>query len=382
MIRTLFLTHHPEQDASSRYRVYQYLPLLERNGFACEVRPFSTLRLFQMLRNEGSPPEKAVHALYCTARRALDLMQLGRYDLVVIHREVYPFFSPRAERIVFRWHKKVVFDLDDAVYVGHDRNALKYPWLYRFKYGGGLDDVFCKSQQVIVGSSVLADHVRQFNPEVVTVPTVVDLDRYPFTLPERFDDRPVTIGWYGSNSTSPYLHQILPALQQLAQKHSGRLRFRFIGDGKLALDLPNLEVLPFRLESEIDDLRSMDIGLMPLPDTEWTRAKCAFKAIQYMSLGIPTVVTPIGMAAVVVRHEETGLHATEPKDWFKQLSRLIADVALRQRLAVAGREEVAQKYSLQRWGEPFVETLRRLHATSTPARVLAVKTASVATGRH
>jgi glycosyltransferase involved in cell wall biosynthesis len=369
MIKVIFLTHHPVQDASSRYRIYQFIPLLEQRDFVCKVRPFSTQRLFEMLRNGGSPLEKAAHALYCSIRRAVDLLQLHKYDLVIIHREVYPFFAPHVERIAFRLHKKIVFDLDDAVYEGHDRKAQHYSLLYRFKYGNGLNEVFTKSALVIAGSSALAEHVRSFHCEVEIIPTVVDLDRYPFAMPQESAERTITIGWYGSNSTSPYLQKILPALKRIEETYRGRVRFRFFGDTKLILDLCELQILPFKLETEIEDLRSIDVGLMPLPDTVWTRAKCAFKAIQYMALGIPTVVSPIGMAAEVVRHNETGLHATTEEEWYEQISRLIDDIDLQQRLAIAGRAEVERCYSLQRWGAPFVEALLRVHATPLPVEI-------------
>jgi glycosyltransferase involved in cell wall biosynthesis len=356
-IKVLFFVPHPIQDAGSRYRIYQYLPILERNGFQCDVRPFSTLGLFEAIRNGGSLLTKISHTLFCTARRALEIGKVSNYDLIFIHREVYPFFAPRAEQMVLRRHRRIVFGLDDAVYVGHDRKALKYSWLYRFKYGPGRNEVFAGSNLVIAASSCLAEHVRKFTPRVAVIPTVIDLERYPFSHPSEIMDRRITIGWYGSNSTSPYLKPIVPALQRLANEHPGRLRFSFYGDQRLTLPLHEAEVYPFRLETEIEDLRSMDIGIMPLPDTEWTRAKAGFKAIQYMALGIPTVVTPLGMSTELVRNEENGLHAGTVDEWFAQLDRLVRDLELRQRLAVAGRKRIEEEYSLQRWGPKFVDCL-------------------------
>lgn len=360
-IKVLFLVPHPIQDAGSRYRIYQYLPTLERSGFRCDVRPFSTPELFGAIRNGGCLLAKILHTLFCTARRALDISRVKNYDLIFIHREVYPFFAPRAEQMVLRRHSKVVFALDDAVYVGHDRKALKYSWLYRFKYGPGLNEVFSGSELVIAASSLLAEHVRQFTSRVAVIPTVIDLERYPFSRPSEIVDRRITIGWYGSNSTSPYLQPIVPALRRLADEHPGRLRFSFYGDQRLALPLREAEVYPFRLETEVEDLRSMDIGIMPMPDTEWTRGKAGFKAIQYMALGIPAVVTPLGMSTELVRNEENGLHASSADEWFAQLDRLVRDLELRQRLAVAARKTIEEEYSLQRWGPEFVDCLWRVY---------------------
>jgi len=108
------------------------------------------------------------------------------------------------------------------------------------------------------------------------------------------------------------------------------------------------------LESEIEDLHSIDIGLMPLPDTEWTRGKCAFKAIQYMASGIPVVASPVGITPDLIQHGVNGLLASSSDDWFRELERLICDPELRGRIAVAGRKTVEQSYSLEKWAPRFV----------------------------
>ncbi len=210
---------------------------------------------------------------------------------------------------------------------------------------------------MIAGSSELASYANRYTNRISIVPTVVDLERFVFRVPRPRADGPITVGWYGSNSTSQYLHWIVPALERLAALHPGRVRFRFYGDPAISFALPDFQALPFSLDTEIQDLQAMDIGLMPLPDTAWTRAKCAFKAIQYMALGVPTVLTPIGMAGDLVQHEENGLHATTVDEWFQALDRLVVDFPLRQRLALAGRKTIKEQYSLQQWAPRFADLL-------------------------
>jgi glycosyltransferase involved in cell wall biosynthesis len=385
-IRVLFLVHHPVEDGSSRYRIYQFLPLLKQWGFECEVRPFSTPRLFKAIREGGSWLAKLLPTLSCTFRRAFDIRQAADFDLVVIHREAFPFFAPFAERMVLHRQPKVVFGLDDAIYVGHDHKMYKYSWLYKFKYGSGLNEVLERSQLVMAGSQTIAEHVLQYNPRVVVIPTVVDLDKYPYKLPEENADGVITVGWYGSDSTSPYLRHLLPGLLRLADANPGRVRFRFFGDHRLDIPLPSTEISPFRLETEIQDLQSIDIGIMPLPDTEWTRAKCAFKAIQYMALGIPAVVSPIGMSGDLVRNDFNGLHANDAEEWFSQLHRLVNDLQLRRRLATAGRRTIEDYYSLRKWGPYFADCLRAVHenrvASLSLARTLTTSISAAANEVH
>ncbi|MGZ9928063.1 glycosyltransferase, partial [Escherichia coli] len=61
------------------------------------------------------------------------------------------------------------------------------------------------------------------------------------------------------------------------------------------------------------------MGLMPLPETEWALGKCGFKAIQYMALGIPAVVSGIGANKVIVPNGQAGYLCTTQDDWYTAL---------------------------------------------------------------
>lgn len=360
MNRLLFLTPNPIESASERYRIHQFVPYLENAGFECKVRPFANRALFQAVQ-ASRMASQLFYAPFSSLRRAVDVYTLPRYDIVVIHREAFPFFCPAVERMVLRRHSKVVFSFDDAIYAGHrDTPNKKYPWIYKLKYGPGVNEVLAKSTHVIAGSRRLADHARQFNPQVSVIPTVVDAKRYAYRAAASAEC--FTIGWVGTRSTSPYLLDIAPVLRQLGGVFREKIRFRMYGDPQLQLSVPNYEALPFSLESEIEDLGRIDIGIMPLPDNEWTKGKCAFKAIQYMSLGIPTVSSPVGMASEVIKHNVNGLLASTPGEWFEALARLICDSQLRRRLAQEGRKTVEAHYSLGVWAPRFADLLHQILA--------------------
>jgi glycosyltransferase involved in cell wall biosynthesis len=364
-LRILFLVAHPIDDASARYRVHQFLPYLESEGHVCTVWSFSTPRLFRSLRSQGQWGAKMFETLRCSLRQVLRLADLSHFDLVVIHREAFPFFTPLLEKWVLLRHPKVIFSFDDAIYAGHnDVSTLNHPILYRLKYGRGVDEVVRGSLHVIAGNRILADYARQFNTRVSIVPTVVDCVQYP-CKPARTDrSLPITVGWVGSRSTAPYLAAIEPALRSLAQANRGKVRFRFFGCPEYKLDLPDFESLPFRLETEVSDLHSIDIGVMPLPDTEWTRGKCAFKAIQYMASGIAAIASPVGITTEIIHSEINGLLAESADDWFRQLTRLVNDQELRGRLAGNARRTIEDSYSLQVWGPQLALLLDRLTGTT------------------
>ena len=154
--------------------------------------------------------------------------------------------------------------------------------------------------------------------------------------------------------------------------HGDRVRFTIWGDGEYKTDVPNARVLAFSLAAEVEELGKVDIGVMPMPDTPWTRGKCALKAIQYMARGIPTVVSPIGMSADVVRNGVNGLWASNEEEWVSTLDLLIRDDTLRQRFSAAGRKTVEQEYSLQAWGPRLAELFDRI--LEEPRAVAAART--------
>ena len=137
------------------------------------------------------------------------------------------------------------------------------------------------------------------------------------------------IGWIGTHSTYPYLESIFPALQDLARSH--RFLLKIIGSGRDRIRVPGVSVqtLDWSLEREVEDFQSFDIGLYPIIDDGWSAAKSGFKAIQYMAVGIPYVVTPLGASAEIGEPGVTHFCASSRDEWCEALSRLLRDGELR-----------------------------------------------------
>ena len=370
MPKVLFLTAYPIEDASCRYRVHQFLPHLERAGYDCTISSFCSPELFGLLKQHGRMPEKCAGLLRSTVGRLALIRHLDSFDLVVIHREAFPFLAPHIEKWIFARHQKAIFSFDDAIYAGHaDVSSLSHPALYRWKHGRRYDEVIRHSSFVIAGNRILAEYARRFNSRVTVIPTVVDCAQYTVRAARRDLSRPLTIGWMGSGSTSPYLKIVEPALRRLAYTYPGEVQFRFFGDPSYSPDFPYANSSPFTLETELENLHSIDIGLMPLPDTEWTRGKCAFKAIQYMASGIPVVASPVGITCDLIQDGVNGLLAVSPEDWFTQIALMLGDPELRARLALAGRRTIEASYSLEKWAPEMVSIFDRLLEISPASRL-------------
>jgi glycosyltransferase involved in cell wall biosynthesis len=97
----------------------------------------------------------------------------------------------------------------------------------------------------------------------------------------------------------------------------------------------------------VEDLRPLDVGVMPLPEDRWSKGKCGMKALQYMGLAIPAVCSPVGVNSEIVRDGENGMLAATEGEWVEKLSLLLKDAALRERLGRAGRATVEARYSAE-----------------------------------
>lgn len=340
-LRALFILPHDVLAPSSRYRVYQYLPFLREHGVQPVVRPFVGPRFYRVLYRSGHIPQKTAFTLRSLLFRLFDLRWLRRSDLVFILREAAPIGPPWFERLAAASGVPLVYDFDDAIYLLNLSPANRI--VSRLKQPGKTAELVRLSRQVIAGNANLAAFAAPLNPRVSILPTPIDTDFYR-SKPAAASAGPVVLGWVGSHSNLPYLHALDPALQELARRRN--IRLRVVG-GEYPLPGVAVDSVPWSLERELQDLHAMDIGLMPMPDNEWTRGKCGFKALQYMGAGLPAVVSPVGVNRQIVRQGRNGFLAGTPEEWLEILLRLVDDASLRRSIGSEGRRTVEQSYSLR-----------------------------------
>ena len=275
-------------------------------------------------------------------RAAGQVRRAREFDAVYLHREASLVGPALLERLVHRCNARLLYDFDDAIWVRYVSPTNRH--LSYLKAPGKTRTLCRLAAAVTVGNARLAEYASRYNRAVTVIPSTVSLREYrprPFAPAAAV---PV-IGWTGSHSSAQYLRIVEEPLRALARRR--RFRFRVIGLDSYALDGVDVECRPWRAASEVEDLWPLDVGIMPLWDDQWSSGKCAMKAIQYMGIGIPAVVSPVGANATVVQHGVTGLHATTGAEWVEALDRLLGDEIHRSRLGQAGRERVAREFSAE-----------------------------------
>tara|TARA_Y100001972_G_scaffold119065_1_gene159904 strand:- start:1082 stop:2176 length:1095 start_codon:yes stop_codon:yes gene_type:complete len=358
-LKILILTPYPPNEApSQRFRFELFFKHLDKNQLTLESQPFISPQAWKALYAEKKTGSKFRSVINGFLRRAISLFKISKYDFIFIHRELTPVGPPIFEWIIAKvLKKKIIYDFDDAIWLpDQNRESTVWRWL---KWRSKVASICMWSWKVSVGNEYLADFARKYYENVVVIPTVVDTGMHfkgvrnqksEISLIAGQAGRPI-IGWTGSHSTLQYLNLILPSLHQLEQNTD--FEFRVIANKDPKLPLKNYSFIPWNKETEIEDLATLDIGVMPLPDDEWAKGKCGFKLIQYLALGIPAVASPVGVNTDIIHQDETGLLARTTEEWTKSLRKLLEDESLRAEMGKKGRSLIEKNYSVQSQKDNF-----------------------------
>ncbi len=316
MIRVGFLPLYQIRYPSSRYRVFQFLEPLQREGFLCTLLE--------------APQRDLLRRLLYLPR----LWHLARtQDVLYIQKRTFP--KPVLQSLR-RINPRLIFDLDDAIFLrSHTKQRV--------------DHMLSAAAMIVAGNSYLANYARHLNHRVVVIPTVVDTKVYhPPNGPRHPGDHRVILGWIGQNPNRGDLIPLRPVFDELAKRYGNRVVLRIVSDQPLEMTtLLAQEFIPWSLEVGRNALQHFDIGIMPLEDTEWNRGKCGFKLIQYMAVGAAAVASPVGNNLEIITHGENGYLADTCETWVANLAQLIDNPELRARMGQAARLRVETAYSVQ-----------------------------------
>ncbi len=289
------------------------------------------------------------------ARRKWQMLHLQKYDYVFIHREAAPLGPP-----FFEWWiakvagKKIIYDFDDAIWLPNtsDENRMVAKLKWHTKTAS-----ICKwVWKVSCGNEFLAGYAKKYNSNVVIIPTTIDLNYHTAKQDEvgnKTRNEIVKIGWTGSHSTIKYLDSLRNVIVQLVKTY--QLEFIVISIHSPQWNIESLKFIEWNKETEIADLQTIDIGVMPLEVDDWAKGKCGFKALQFMALGKPVVASPVGANTQIIHDGVNGFLASSEKEWVKKLSLLIKNPELRRKLGKEGRKTVIEQYSVEANNDKYLQ---------------------------
>ncbi|MDD5223444.1 MAG: glycosyltransferase family 4 protein [bacterium] len=321
-IKVLFLPIWGPEAPSSRLRVYQYLEPLKGEGIETEVL---------IPPGDRRPFRRLVYLLQAFSRAK-------RADVVFVQKQVLSFGID----LLARANPRIVFDFDDAIFT-------RPPWEKNPgpAVSARLAKTLRRSRAVITGNGYLAEYARPFCPRVEVISTGVDLDfisRVP--RESRGADAAVRVGWTGTQENLWYLQKIAEVFPRLESRFGKQVEFRVISNARFEVPGASIQNIAWSLSEEYPRLADLDLGLAPLGDDPWSRGKCGFKAIQYMSLALPPVASRAGVYPEIIQDGVNGFLAGPLEEWEEKISRLAGDGNLRRKMGEAAREEVRKRFSL------------------------------------
>ncbi len=331
--RVLVWVHDPEAP-SFRHRIAAHIPALEAAGFPCRVEVFPRrrygLRILERIRR----------------LREYDILLVAKFKLETGER-----------RLVRRAAGRLVYDFDDAIYYAKPDREGEEPdrsprRVRKFERMCAIADL------ILAGNATLAGFARPHGRRVVVVPTGIELGPYRGRPAGCAAGGPRVV-WIGLPGNLSYLKMVEGPLAELAAEFPS-LRLKVVSERPPESFAAPVEFARWSSETEAAELESADIGIMPLPDDDWTRGKGGFKLLQYMAAGLPAVASPVGVNREIVAEGETGFLPRGPEEWRDCLRRLLSDADLRGRMGAAGRRRVEERYERSVISRRIVELFREL----------------------
>lgn len=343
---------------SSRFRVQQFLPYFRAAGIICLHLPSVPAQAYSP-KTSYPAVNRILFLIFLAVKAFLRLIELpivALSDVVFIQKEILPYSFFHFEKIVNSINSRTIFDFDDAIFLPESRSGSKK--LRSLVNEVRVNKTMSIVKTVIAGNSFLANHARGFNQKVVVIPTAIDTEKY---RPKLKQGDGVVIGWMGTSGNFKNLAELTTVLKSLKKRE--KISLKIVSNRKPDFLEELDDIIPTKFsrwssDRELDDLQSFDIGLMPLDDNQRNRGKCGFKLLQYMSVGIACIGSPVGVNTEIIDESVNGYLANSSAEWARCLENLISNKKLRESFGKNGREKVVRVYSVSAIAPKLIEQIR------------------------
>ncbi len=328
MMRIAFIFPRKKQNSGCRFRVLQYLPYLKEHGI--EYKLFFPRTYGMDGLKEIEKPNLYIFLPLHFIKLLISIL-IRKYDVIFIQR--YVFTATLPVEMFFRVlpGKKVIIDFDDLVYLNH-------PKFYSF--------VLRSVHKVIVGNTFLSRFAKQYNSDVSIIPTPVETEKYYPVKPE--EKKTFTIGWIGGPSGLYLLEPLYSSFKRLAEKIDYNLVVVSDFSRGPKMTFPGVNVInrQWSEKTELADLNSFDVGLMPLLKNDYiSKGKCSYKALQYMAVGIPALIFAEGNNLEIVIDGFDGFLYETEDEFISRILSLYNNRDLLQEIGRQARDKIEKEYA-------------------------------------
>jgi len=361
-MKILTFTKYSYEGPSSRYRFYNYQESFSKNDIEMIIKPLFDKNYFTAKHKW----QKICVAFVAYVKRFLVVVQVllspKKYDLVLLEYELFPYFPSWFEYLFSKRGMKYIVDYDDAIFHKYDRHP---NIVVKRILENKIAKVMTYAKSVVVCNAYLEAYASKYNEHIVTIPTIVLLEKYVEKMKshQKTENNSFIIGWIGSWTTGVYLLDLVSAMKQFVQKYDN-VRFHLVGfDEKLLSKQErkeaHIDVIAWSEEQEIEYILDFDIGMMPLPDDAWSRGKCGFKLVQYMSCKKPVIASAVGVNCTLVENEVNGLLVGRSEEWVEAFEKLYVDDKLREKMAENNFKKIEKEYNNKIHSQRYATLLQK-----------------------
>ncbi len=361
--KILFLSAFFPENAGYIYREQKWAEIFRENGFEVEIK--NTLdkdRFYKYLETN----DVRFH-LTNLFKRVWQVLMSGRYDVVIVRRDLLLFNDYGnlfLEKLLLKIHPNAMLDFDDDISFAKNepREITSSFGKLMLEDGTKFENSLRLYRKFVAGSNYLKELVLSKNAQAVerdicVVPTCVDYESHPQKIYKSENDKPLVFGWIGSNGNLWLLEKIIPQLNEL-HKHFP-LKLLVISGKNVVYDVDfEIENRMWSYETQIDDLRDIDVGLMPLDNTREDKGKCGFKLIQYMGLGIVSIAGAITVNAEIIDDEKNGFLVSPDNDWSRELLKVVKSRGEFEEIGDAARRKIFENYSFAANKEKYIDFIK------------------------
>lgn len=266
--------------------------------------------------------------------------RLPGVDVLVLYRE---FFSSYELGNLRRLCRTMVYDCSDASWTLPEHERKLGSQLALSKLSRRFMRVCKAADFCVVDNRALAEVVSQYAQDVRVIPTPVDVGRYVPGDGGKSGGVPL-VGWMGTPGDEVYLQDAMHHLESFA----GQIQFSVVS--REPYSGPGQEFVFWNMwsgENEPRLLQAMDIGVLPMPETGFTRSCSGVDLLKFMACGVAVVASDVGAHREIIDHGIDGFLIREGQPWGDLVMRLVEDRTLRRTMAENGRRKVEEKFSLE-----------------------------------